>query len=119
MLTNTDTFIEAALAFKEFGRYTNYPVNSHPKSQYKMFWDEQKRRSLEGYHTGSDYIPGYYYFYLNFCPIYKLKYNEEDIKKHDRVVADRIFDFPSVWDGDYEFFHYLFTKTYWTIPRTI
>ena len=33
---------------------------------YKNFWDEQFDRCLNGYTTAGLFIPGRYYFYLNF-----------------------------------------------------
>jgi len=42
-------------------------------SEYFTFWKEQKRRLNEGYKpTGGSWIPGNYYFYLNFSKIHGL-----------------------------------------------
>jgi len=111
---NTEEFCESALHFKEFGRYTNYPPNSHSSSKYYKFWEEEARRSVYGYNIGRDWIPGYFYWYLNYSPIYKAV----EIKEEDGVVvnmeallqqaqADREWDFPDFWDGDYQYYHYL------------
>lgn len=41
--------------------------------QYNAFWKEQTRRIIEGYKpTGGTWIPGNYYFYLNFSKIHGL-----------------------------------------------
>lgn len=91
--------------FLEEGLYTKaYPGTR----SFMNFWDEQKRRSLEGYHTGRDYIPGYFYFYLNFSPIYKVKFstNQANIIGQN-IRGEREFDFPDFWDSDYEYFHYI------------
>jgi len=41
--------------------------------EYYDFWREQKRRLIEGYKpTGGTWIPGNYYFYLNFSKIHGL-----------------------------------------------
>jgi len=37
--------------------------------EYREWWHEQKRRCLEGYTVGGVYIPGDYYWYLNFWKI--------------------------------------------------
>lgn len=37
--------------------------------EYREWWHEQKRRCLEGYTVGGIYIPGDYYWYLNFWKI--------------------------------------------------
>jgi hypothetical protein len=42
-------------------------------AEYFAFWKEQKRRLKEGYKpTGGSWIPGNYYFYLNFSKIHGL-----------------------------------------------
>ena len=42
-------------------------------TEYFTFWKEQKRRLNEGYKpTGGSWIPGNYYFYLNFSKIHGL-----------------------------------------------
>lgn len=63
---NSDKFRSSAIKFKETGRYCAYPIGT---SEYTQFWDEEKRRCLEGYTApDGDYISGYNYFYLNYCP---------------------------------------------------
>lgn len=37
------------------------------------FWEEQIQRCVEGYVTGGVYIPGRYYYYLNFCYLQTVK----------------------------------------------
>lgn len=45
----------------------------NPKSEgtpaFEEFWDEQFDRCINGYETGGIFIPGRYYFYLNFTTI--------------------------------------------------
>jgi len=101
-----DTFREAALHFKEFKKYTNHTPNDHPNSQYMKFWMEEARRCKEGYHTGWDYIPGYFYWYLNYSPIFIVEAGEE-IVDGTRVQGKRFQDFPKFWDSDYYYYHYL------------
>ena len=111
---NTEVWREPALHFKEFGRYTNLPPNSHPSSRYYKFWEEEARRSVYGYNIGRDWIPGYFYWYLNYCPIYKaverdegLPIDKEDLERlFEQARADRQADFPDFWDGDYNTYHY-------------
>jgi hypothetical protein len=44
--------------------------------EYFSFWDEEQRRCTEGYTAeDGDYITGYNYFYLNYCPIDRMVYN--------------------------------------------
>jgi hypothetical protein len=101
-----DTFREAALHFKEFGRYHNFTPNSHPSSQYMKFWKEERRRCVEGYNVGWDWIPGYFYFYLNYSPIFIVEAMGEGTAE-GRVEGKRFKDFPKFWDGDYYYYHYL------------
>lgn len=50
--------------------YKKFKTNS---SEYLIFWKEQKKRIIEGYKpSGGEWIPGNYYFYLNFSKIHGL-----------------------------------------------
>lgn len=103
ILENMDYFRESALHFQKYGCYTFLKPNPNPNSEYKRWIDEEKRRCLEGYVRKSDgeWVTGYMYFYINYCPIMLTKI-EEDKKK-----AFREEDFPEVWEGVYLRFHYL------------
>jgi len=68
---NTSEFTVAAQHFKEFGCYTRHPVNTSPNSLWYKFWVQEASRCLYGYNIGRDWIPGYFYWYLNYCPIEK------------------------------------------------
>ena len=112
---NTEDWCASALHFKEFGRYTNLPPNDHPSSRYYKFWEEEARRSVYGYDIGRDRIPGYFYWYLNYSPIYvaiELP-SDKDIDKeelerlYEQAQADRQFKLPDFWDGDYQYYWYL------------
>jgi hypothetical protein len=115
-------FTTEAQHFSEFGRYTNHPYNTSPKSKFFKYWEEQGRRSVYGHNIGRDWIPGYYYHFLNFCPILKAQDIREDIVQQmgggtmiDYVesdimamgMAERIEGFPDFYDGHYKYFHYL------------
>ena len=52
---------------------TDKDVIGTPK--YDEFWEEQIRRCIEGYETGGLWIPGRYYYFLNFQPIAGVKGN--------------------------------------------
>jgi hypothetical protein len=106
MLERVQEFRPAAAHFEEHGVYTKHPFNDLPSSGYMKFWEEEKRRSIEGYDLGFDKISGYYYFYLNYCQIPVVE-AIEDIKEDERVQGDRPMLFPKVWDGDYKYFNYL------------
>lgn len=103
-LEDMDYFRPAALHFQEHGKYTLATPNAHPKSAYKLHWEEEIKRIKYGYKRESDgeWIPGDLYFYWNYCPI---MLSEQDEKKKKR--ASRVRNFPKPWLGDYLFFHYL------------
>ena len=91
-LTGTDKFREAAIFFEKYGRYTNSPETSYT---YYEFWKEQNRRCIEGYTVDGLWIPGTYYFYLNFTQI---------LGKND-ITGRKEMRFPRFTDVDLEFFY--------------
>lgn len=109
ILDDTDYFRPLAIYYQKHGRYTDIFPNPAPNSDYRRFWEEQRRRCIEGYTREEDgeWIPGYYYFYLNFSPILRTVIVEDNESKSETVRSERIYDFPDFWDGDYMFFHYV------------
>ncbi len=103
-LKDVHRFRPAALHYEERGEYPQYPDGS---MALKRHWDEEINRSLNGYTKHGDYIPGYFYFYLNYGRIQKLETREGRISVDGRVQADRVDGFPNYYDGDYEYFLYL------------
>lgn len=108
ILENMDFFRERAIYFEKHGRYTHLRPNPNPKSEYKKFWKEEVRRWREGYVRPSDgeWIPGGFYFYLNYSPIW-INEEEKEGKDGKKSRGKRIKKFPKPWLGDYLFFHYL------------
>ena len=97
-IKNSDKFREPAITYEQTGSYCNYASNT---SEYFQYWDEQKRRCLDGYTADDgDYISGYNYFYLNFCPIQRIVYHT----KGDKVRKRRELQFPDFYDYDTYFF---------------
>lgn len=84
-----------AKQFKLYRYYCNFVKNSR---DYIKFWNNEREKcDIYGgvifYHEseGLEYfVPGPYYFYLNYCLIY------------DKVKKEEIF--PDIWDSDYHFF---------------
>lgn len=127
VLEDMDYFRQPAIYFKKHGRYTDYVKNNHPRSRYMIHWKEEQRRCREGYVRESDgeWITGYNYWYLNYCPImitdtktadfltatedlYELHTSFESAETFsDTITVERIEDFPKVWDSDYLWFHYV------------
>lgn len=104
ILEDMDYFRPAALHYKEFNCYTFLRPNPNPNSEYRKWIDEEKRRCREGYVRESDgeWVTGYMYWYMNYCPIMLTRITEGKKK------ADRVEDFPETWEGIYLRFHYLY-----------
>jgi hypothetical protein len=51
--------------------YADSEINPHVEGTiaHEDYWNEQVDRCLNGYTTGGIFIPGRYYYYLNFCLI--------------------------------------------------
>lgn len=108
ILEDMDFFRERALYFQTHNVYTHLYPNRHPNSEYMKFWKEEARRCIEGLIREKDgeWIPGYYYWYLNYSPILQ---TQDILDEHGNPSgrADRVYDFPKVWDSDYMFYHYV------------
>lgn len=124
ILEDMSYFTKAADHFREHGVYTKLPPNPHPNSEYMRFWKEEQKRCKEGYIREEDgeWIPGYYYWYLNYCPIQRTKVIEDNQVETGHKRAERVLDFPAIWDSDYQYFHYLEqaeqTGQYGTVLKT-
>ena len=103
ILESMDYFRPAALHYKKYNCYTFLRPNPNPNSEYRKWIDEEKRRCREGYVRKSDgeWVTGYMYWYMNYCPIMLTQITEGKKK------ADRVEDFPETWEGIYLRFHYL------------
>lgn len=103
IVENMDYFRPMALYYKEHNCYTYLRPNPNPNSEYRKLFDEEKRRCREGYIRESDgeWVTGYLYWYLNYCPIMLTRIEEGTSR------ASRIEDFPDMWEGIYWRFHYL------------
>lgn len=103
ILEDMDYFRPMALYYKEHNCYTYLRPNPNPNSEYRKIFDEEKRRCREGYVRESDgeWVTGYLYWYLNYCPIMLTRIEEGTSR------ASRVEDFPDMWEGIYWRFHYL------------
>lgn len=103
ILEDMDYFRPAAIHFEKHKCYTKLFPNSNPNSEYYKYWAEEARRCREGYirHSDGEWIPGNYYFQLNYAPLLRA-----EIKKGTKQ-ADRLEGFAYVYDADYWFFHYV------------
>lgn len=103
ILEDMDYFRPMAKFYKKHGCYSYLRPNPNPNSEYRRLFDEEKRRCREGYIRESDgeWVTGYLYWYLNYCPIMLTRIEEGTSK------ASRVEDFPDMWEGIYWRFHYL------------
>lgn len=103
ILEDMDYFIPTALHYKKYGNFTNLRTNSNPNSEFGKWIRTERDRCWNGYIRESDgeWITGLLYFYMNYCPIIQSK-----IRKGTKQ-ADRIVDFPEMWEGIYLRFHYM------------
>lgn len=104
IIEDTDYFRQPALHFMKHGCYTFLRPNSNPNSEYRKFWDEEKRRCYEGLIRPSDgaWISGYNYWFLNYQPMMVNKITE------GRKKAIRTEAFPFVQEGNIWRFYYLY-----------
>lgn len=102
-IKNSNKFREPALQFIATGHYCSYPEGT---SEYFAYWDQQMERCKNGYTADDgDFISGYNYFYLNFCPIQRIIYTT--INNPDgstKIKKTRDLQFPDFYDYDYYFF---------------
>lgn len=101
-IVNSNKFRQAAIQFINTGQYCSYPQGT---SEFFQFWDREKDRCIDGYTTDDgDYISGYNYFYLNYCPIQRIVYKEKIVNGIKKIVKTRELLFPDFYDYDYYFF---------------
>lgn len=103
ILEDMDYFRPSAIHFQNHGCFTKLRPNPNPNSEYGKWIRTEIKRCWYGYVRPSDgeWIPGDYYYYLNYCPI-------QLIKKLPNGQSVRTIDFPRVWDGQYLVQHYLY-----------
>lgn len=112
-LVNTQYFKEAANDFiRNGGVYTKAPRGS---KDYFDYWKLHEDRCKFGYKVGDVWIPGRYYFYLNFFPMWKvpdhiaLQAFEEAKDKNGRIskkTAAKLVDFPRFHEMQYEYWKF-------------
>jgi hypothetical protein len=89
-LKNTEFWRKEAIKFETQGYYFNGVANSR---DFKSYWDAEKEKILNHVIIDNQFIPGTYYFLLNFLPI---------VDKVKGRVA-----FAEVWDSDIHFYLYV------------
>lgn len=102
-ILSSDKFRGPALQYLATGHYCQYPEGT---SEFFKYWDEQMERCKYGYTADDgDFISGYNYFYLNFCPIQRIIYTTIDNPDGTKTIKKtRDLQFPDFYDYDYYFF---------------
>lgn len=108
ILEDMDYFRPAALHYKKYGCYTTLRPNANPNSEFAKWLKTEIHRIWYGMVRPSDgeWIPGDLYFYWNYSPILQSKTEKGKMK------ANRIIDFPEVWDSTYLWAHYIYQSIY-------
>lgn len=104
ILEDADYFRQAALHYQKHGCYTFLKPNSNPNSEFRKFWDEERRRCWEGLIRPSDgaWISGFNYWFLNYQPMMVNRITE------GRKKAVRVESFPFIQEGNVWRYYYLF-----------
>lgn len=94
---DADYFRQSALFYLKHHTYTFLKPNSNPNSEYQKFWRREIDRIYNGYLRESDgmWIPGYLYWFLNYCPMMINEYKKGK-KKAIRKEAFGYF-FEGIW----------------------
>lgn len=102
IIENTDYFRPTAIYFQQHGVITNLRPNPNPNSEYGKWVREEIRRCFLGYTRPSDgaWVTGDMYFFLNYCPIIK-------VKKIKGKKGIRVVDFPDFLEGQWLKFMYI------------
>lgn len=105
ILEDADYFRQAALHYQKHGCYTFLKPNSNPNSEFRKFWDEERRRCWEGLVRPSDgaWISGFNYWFLNYQPMMVNKITE------GRKKAIRVESFPFIQEGNVWRYYYLYS----------
>ena len=103
IIEDADYFRQPALHYMKHGCYTFLRPNSNPHSEYRKFWNEEKRRCYEGYVRESDgeWVTGLCYWFLNYNPMLV------NMIVPGTRRAERVESFPFFFEGIYWRFHYL------------
>lgn len=102
-ILNSNKFRQAAIHFQDHGLYCFSPVGT---TEYLDYWDREMVRCVEGYTADDgDWISGYNYFYLNYCPILRLvEFEYKDRHGKIKMRREKTREFPDFYDYDYYYF---------------
>ena len=102
-IKNSNKFRQPAITFQNNGKYCFAPAGT---AEYLEHWGLEAERCINGFTAqDGDWISGYNYWYLNYCPIQRIveeEFTDRYGVKKTRRVKNR--EFPDFYDYDYFFF---------------
>lgn len=104
ILEDMEYFRPTGNHYRKYGVLTDLRPNGNPNSEFGKWFATEVHRIWYGMVRESDgeWVTGDMYFYLNYTPIIQSKIREGTDNQADRVV-----DFPEIWEGVYLMFHYI------------
>lgn len=97
IIENVDYFRKTAIHYQKTGRFTDLRPNGNPNSEYRKWVDSELDKIENGcLRPDGAWIPGYMYWFLNYCPIILTRKFED---AGDSEVGYRDVDFPEFWEG--------------------
>lgn len=103
-IVNAAYFSEAANDFKKNkGKYCLAPPGS---PEFVSYWREQEHRCQKGHTVGGEWIPGRYYFNLNFTPMWRKPTKDELSRNIVSASTPKIQDFPRFTELHYVWWHF-------------
>lgn len=102
-IKNSNKFRQPAIRFEETGSYCPYPKGT---TEYFEFWQREREYSINGYTApDGDYITGYHYFYLNYCPIVRM-IDKVSVLPNGKTKVSKFREkaFADFYDYDYYYF---------------
>lgn len=102
-ILNSDKFRGPVLHYNQYGTYCAAPKGTR---EYFDFWDDEMLKCKDGWTApDGDWISGYNYFYLNYCPIQRMVQKEVTGKNgKPKKIRVRDRDFVDFYDYDYNYF---------------
>lgn len=100
-IKNSNKFRSPALMYIDVGYYCSYPKGT---AEYYDYWRKEMDYCINGYTAeDGDFITGYHYFYLNYCPITRIEYKTDPKTGKTKRLPDAK-TFPDFYDYDYFYF---------------
>ncbi len=110
-------FRQAAKYFEEHGYYPHYnpvyqdKIDARQGSDFRKYWDEERRRCRFGHKIGNTTITGNMYFHLNYGRIQKLPEltaaQNKALQEGKSISIEKVQGFPDPWDSTWHILNYI------------